>query len=364
MFVSFLKYHLFLFFCFGISIVLKSQSFSSFRAQYKTGFIYAHFSEIAYMVEENTNGFSLEADFKYDTAKQYAFFGEYPVSGLGLYHGSLSNPEVYGNATAVYSYLKTNLVRFNERFNLFFHLGAGIGYIDKTFSLDNNYNIAIGAPFNIFFESYMEGRVKLYPSLYFAGSFGLLHLSNGKMAEPNKGLNVVNTGLGLRYQFDGPPKGKPRVPKAIEKNRVSLTMATGLKRYARFDPGDYAIASFVVDYGRRLNQNEVLGFGLDVFYDQAIEAAAKRMNVADFDQQHLYRLGVHAGYELQVDRFYFPLQVGTYLRAKYVTISHVYTRIGARYRLWDHFFFNVTLKSHKFNADFLEFGFGYSILNV
>lgn len=340
-------------------------SFNAVKGVYKTGYILAHDDEISYLLKEPPYGIAMESSLWYDTSMTGTFLGEVPISGLGIYHGTLSNPQVFGEATAVYPYLKTNLIRINETWNVYLQLAGGLAYLSRKFSLENNRNIAIGSHLNLFFESYLEASVKLFQSLYFTGTAGFLHFSNGRLAAPNKGLNFVNTSLGLKWEFQPTSfhKHKPEVSKPRNNMFFSIIGAAGIKDYASFDKNTYRIHSLNVTLGHPFSLSERAGIGFDLFYDKSIKTVAERIknegSDVHFKKTDYYRLGVHGMYSFDIGRFRFPLEAGVYYFARFVTISNIYTRIGIRYLVTDHLFLNATLKSHKFNADFVEFGVGY-----
>ena len=98
--------------------------------------------------------------------------------------------------------------------------------------------------------------------------------------------------------------------------------------------------------------------GTDIFYDGTnIQYSDKSSNnIANSD---LYLMGIHAGHDLLVGNLSVIVNLGIYLYSPVEVPSQWYNRIGLRYEFKEKYITNLTLKSHRAKASFIEWGIGY-----
>ncbi len=128
-------------------------------------------------------------------------------------------------------------------------------------------------------------------------------------------------------------------------------------------PGGHRYPELTISYigFRKLNQKNKLGFGTDVFYNQANIA---RLNGADIylhNNLDITQFGLKAAYEVVLGNLSIPLEAGGYVYSKFTGNGVVYNRIGLRYYAGKHIITNLTLLTHFVKADFIEWGVGYKL---
>lgn len=326
------------------------------------GFIMPHVKAIEYLVEGHIPGFELrlsKATFgKNIWEQQY----NYPRIGAGYYYCNYNNPDVLGKVNALYSFINIPIVKKNERFSFNYEIDLGVSYITKIFDIHDNYkNIAIGTHGNVFFKTGVDTKVKVFKNTELVNSLSFSHCSNGRVKEPNLGINVVSASVGLSYYLGRHYNKKIlQLPEFIRTTEYSVIASGGIKQWRRHDQNDYFASSLVFNMERHINNLQSIGIGLDIFYDASI---ATSLEYFDEDKKvthtDLYRSGIHLSHNLIYNRLSLVFNAGYYFYTRYVEITSVYSRLGLRYKISNHLLANLTLKSHFAQADFIEWGIGY-----
>lgn len=330
----------------------------------QSGFIMPHNRSIDYMTSEYVNAFHLNLVRETDGDKLWEKLYGYPSLGFGFYHGSLGNNHVYGKSYSLYSYFEAPAFRYPDLFEINYRLSYGLSYVTKTFELYRNYNnIAIGTHLNLHFNLMLNLIIPFNNHFKLFSSAGFTHFSNGKIKSPNKGLNVVSGGLGIRYMFSPAEKeafDPESIPPVKKKNHYTIIWSNGIKDYSRFDQNKYYIYSLAFNYHRKYKHWGQWGTGLDLFYDGSLINLTETRSGGGFFNKNLYRLGLHGSQEFLIGDFSLGLQLGYYLYSKVFYITNIYSRVSLKYKITPFLLANISLKSHNANAEFIEFGVGYS----
>lgn len=329
------------------------------------GFLTPHHRSIEYFVEEHVPGFQLETGFKTYGHKDWHQHHLYPDIGIGYSYSGLSNNEVYGTAHALYSFIQTTVNKKPDFFRIKQKFSFGLSYLSETYDLrENPYNLAIGSHLNVHL-AYMLGlhlkvneNVSAYTGLIFT------HVSNGKVKEPNKGLNTVTGSVGLAYRFrqqhteyDDPEVEVTTYPP----KRWSLFYSVGWKQISRRVDGYFFASSLALDYAFYRSSKAKAGVGLDFFYDSSVDEHREFDNEEFESNSEYFRSAIHLSYEFIVGRTSFVLQPGLYFFNPYDKFGYGVNRLAIRYRLTPSWVTNVAIKAHLFaKADFIEWGVGYA----
>jgi len=340
----------------------KELPFDQTEISYNSGMIMPHVPAIDFITNEYISSFNLNLIKKKDGEKLWENLYHQPALGVGYYHGSLGNREIYGNAHSVYAFFEAPIWNIRNQLELNYRMSTGLSYISKTFDTYNNiYNIAIGSHLNLHFNLFLNALINITEDYKLISGIGFTHFSNGKIKSPNKGLNVINGSLGIRYFFSQPEPLKkdftqPEIP---DKNHFSVIWSHGLKDYNRFKKAVYYISSLNMSYERQYAHFAKAGTGLDVFYNSALRNFREEPVRTGITSSDLYRLGMHISHDFIVGDFSLTIQLGHYFYNKAFYITDIYNRIGLKYYSDDRIILNLSLKSHNANAEFIEFGIGY-----
>ena len=329
---------------------------------YHYGFIMPHLSAIEYLVDGHPNAFEVKVGKEVAGNLLWEQLYNYPKVGLGYFLCDYKNPDILGFEHGLYSFINVPLTGRNKRFGLNAEMDFGVSYLTKTFNIETNYkNIAIGTHANVFFKLGGNTRIQLTDKLELINGLYFSHCSNGRVKEPNLGINVVTTSAGLLYYFNSQRNKKYTPPPVLNRYfTYSAVACGGFKQWRRHDQNIYFAYSIAINAERRLNHLERLGIGLDLFYDQSIGTT---LEYYDENKQattgDLFRSGFHVSHDLIYNRLELVFNAGYYFYTKYVEITSIYSRLGLRYQASEHLLFNFTLKSHFAQADFVEWGIGY-----
>jgi hypothetical protein len=337
--------------------------FDQAEISYNSGMIMPHVPAIDFITNDYISSFNLNLLKKMDGDKPWEKLYHHPDLGLGYYQGSLGNNKIYGHAHSLYAFFEAPIWNVRNQFGLTYRMSTGLSYISKTFDIqDNIYNIAIGSHLNMHFNLRINALINITENYRLISGLSLTHFSNGKIKSPNKGLNVINGSFGIRYLFSQPEpiKEDHTIPDIQDKNHFSVIWSHGLKDYNRFRDAVYYISSINVSYERQYAQFAKAGLGMDLFYNSALRNFREQPIKNGITNFALYRAGMHLSHDIIVGDFSLTMQLGHYFHNKAFFITDVYNRIGIKHYRENGMIFNLALKSHNANAEFIEFGIGYS----
>jgi hypothetical protein len=327
------------------------------------GFVLPHSSSIAYFVNEHVTGFQLNIGLMTNGVKQWQQFYNYPRMGFGFYHSGLGNDEVYGKVNALYFYFDRMFINNKRHINFGNRISFGLGYINKRFDLENNYyDVAIGSKLNVYINYSLEGTIRIVPKLQMKLGLGFSHMSNGRFFEPNKGLNLITSLVGIQYAFSDPlqyllPKQQDNF--TDKKNQVIVMGAWGQKQISRRFHDRYSVEALSGEYAHKISRTSWLGLSLNTYYDPSIKKELA-MDSVKSSTSDLIRVSINLSYELSMGKVSYILQPGWYLKNSYTTPGIWSNRIGIRYKINEHLLAGITIKAHWLAiADFIEWGIGY-----
>jgi hypothetical protein len=329
-------------------------------AEVHYGFIYPHHSSIAYSMRSRISSFELNLTTDTYGRGSWDELYRYPRMGTGYFYTSLGNNEVFGKAHTLFFFMDIPFSRILKKFNSSYRISYGIAYLTKQFDVvENPMNIAISSGFNMYVNFRYTGRFRINERNEVEAGFGFTHFSNGKLATPNLGLNCVSINLG--YLFNLYPTTYYRTSKATElkKHNFEILLSGGTKTDDQLSGNYYLISSLVMDYKFVPWVKYSFGAGLDFFYDESLGPNKIGDEGGTYSKGDLYQMGIHAGFYPRYSKLTIVLQMGAYIHANYYKYTRVYSRLGFRYEVYNNILLNLTLKSHKAIADYLEWGAGY-----
>ena len=383
-----------------------SENFT-FKGEFIYGTIIKHTDHLKNIVKGPVMGGEVAVEWQ--SADGWHRYFNYPYLGVGAAYLNLGNPDILGNALAVYPYINFPIVRAG-RFSVNFKAGAGLSYVTKTFAdfrenvmrvsgdpllLDyKKSNAAIGSPLNVYFAAGFNADVPLSDNLSFTAEYGWNHISNGMIKAPNSGINMLNAFIGLKYtpNFDARRNEylryfyAPDLPRDIT---CEITVSGGLRQRYMRDGGEgygktFPIASLAAGVYKPLTNFYRMGIGGDFFYDgvytTGLSSGYKREYITVNELKNKLRFGISWQNELIMGRFTAGIHAGVYLfnpvknlepfespTNKGIIYSYdpekevgwFYTRVSGKYLLTKHIYASIGLKTHLQKAEFIEWGLGY-----
>ncbi len=301
----------------------------------------------------------------------------YPEYGGGIYLADFYNSAEIGFPIALYGYFQAPLIR-REKFTFNYELGLGLAFNWKNYSPANVYNNAIGAKRTVYVDLGLNTEFKIKDRLYLSAGFSLSHFSNGRLKDPNLGLNTIAPKISLKYDINN-NKQKfiiQEIPKFIKKNEFNITLFGGSKNII-YDSIDIAILEkyegvyfpvigISTTFNRQVSFKSKLGMGVSFCYDGSINAQIAvengELEPADGPIKDNLQLSIFPSYEHVINRVSLILQPSFYIyRLKTENMSTVfYQRIGLKYNFYKNFYVGINLRAYKFSvSDFIEWNAGY-----
>ncbi len=331
----------------------------SFTQHY--GFLAPHNALVNEIIKNHIKIFELSVYRQTDGEKQWHRYYNYPVIGLSAVIFNTGNSESLGRIYGVLPFVDFPLNKWKVEWNLKF--GYGAGFVEKPFNRKSNYkNLVIGSHVNalIYFNSHwnfpITERVKATAGISFT------HLSNGSLKRPNLGINMFSTNAGISYYFGNPVvKDLSNVEKREKEFSHVILANVGVKEVDKIGGKKYMIYNTSYNIMRTVSNKSTLGLGTDFFYNSSLEPLILRLQNEDKGKFGNFRMGLSGIYSMDMGKVSMLMQIGGYLHTSYDFDKKIYTRIGTRYRINDKIFVNLSLKTHFFVADFIEYGIGYRI---
>jgi len=286
--------------------------------------------------------------------KEWQRVYNYTEIGIGLSRNYLTSSSL-GNPTASYAFLNLPLSPASKlKLDLGVHLGLAWGF--NPSSPKNQVNLAIGSRCTAYASFNLNTKFRIGQNFDFLLSAGGYHYSNGNMAKPNKGINMLGAETGLRYTLpksDSELNTEPVTP--IQKNSsILLFGAYGWKKEVTYSDG-FPIGSLSLGYYRTLSHKSRWSTGVDLFLDEGTLYYTHEENLL----KNKVAAGLFGGHELTFNQFSIVTQIGIYLRNPNPNDPFVYERLGVRYAIAKRIIPSITLKAHEFKVDFVEWGLGF-----
>ena len=340
-------------------------------------------------------GLNLGIEFPSSRQRPWQQYLNDPTVGLGITSINLGN-DVMGEGIAMYPYILLNVFR-KEHFNVNIKLASGLIAVNGHYKATINEEIP-NKTFGSCINAYLNGGLNIdFPitrNLKINSELGFVHISNGRIAEPNKGANILYGGVGLVATInpDADKEKNPEIfPDLPYRWSLNITGAAGAQNADLSDERKFFISTFHIGGIYNVTNWYGVGLGADVFYNDAI---GNETNRGLFCEEHDYstadkiRVGIALNNELQFGDVTAMVDWGVYLinpSRHYYSRDHKdfghnhrlplfyktkgagsqeachYIRFGVKYRIWDNLYIQALAKTHRHIAEYIEFGVGYQI---
>ncbi|GAB4282251.1 MAG: hypothetical protein Kow0068_06880 [Marinilabiliales bacterium] len=328
------------------------------------GFIMGHHGFFNFYYQHHPYTYDIRISKKTDGKKQWHFLYRYPTTGFGFHHAWLGNDLYLGHSNAVYKFINIPILK-GENITWNYTIGAGIAFLSKYFDTDSNYyNLAIGSCENAYFNLSQDVRIFLTKKTSIKTSIGITHYSNGSWAQPNAGINLITVNTSIRWSLGQETEEQNTKNNDFfdKKNELLCIINGGVREISPPTGKKYFISTFSLNINRQFWKKRKLGAGLDFFYDSSLRDQILRYEGATYTDMIYYKTGIHVSHDLIFGNSAIIMQAGCYILAEYKSDGFIYSRFGIQQKINDNFFINLSLKTHFFTADYIEWGVGYKIL--
>ena len=199
-------------------------------------------------------------------------------------------------------------------------------------------------------------------NLRLAGSFN--HISNGGIKNPNTGINYPTLSLGVDYRINPLPFEYRIKDKSLQlipyKGRLDIclfgTGKTDIKGHER-----YPVIGLLTSYTRVVGRISGIMGGMEFVADYADRHEMERnsLNTGSQIVDHKY-VAALLGHDLLLGRFTFQIQMGAYLYSPFKRKDPVFQRYTLSFYTFRSVYTGISLKAHRYVADFLDVRLGYS----
>ncbi|MEN8225548.1 MAG: acyloxyacyl hydrolase [Bacteroidota bacterium] len=334
------------------------------------GFLIPHRQEME-IFNAHFPSFEISISRKTDGRQRWEYRYAYPIIGVAYWYSNLGTSPHLGDAHALFPYINFPISP-NKLTRLYFRGGVGLGYLTKHFDrLENYKNIAIGSRLNAAVSMSIELRTKIMNRIYFTGSIGLTHFSNGSMKTPNFGINIptVNAGVVYKLSKENPYKRSKLQPELYPyefdgKKFFQIQFGTGLgyKNMEAEAGGKYGVFALYANVLKQVSFKSRIGVGFDLSYD-GTDKHLIETGTGETPEGFLpvVKTGGNLAWEMMMSRVSLVLNVGGYFSGAYKREGGIYEKISIWYYINPKLFTSITLKAHYARADYITLGMGYNI---
>ena len=333
---------------------------------YFGGYIALHNDEILHLIQEHPKGLILSWNRETYGFNDWEQRYNYPDYGVSLAYQDFNNP-VLGTNLSMYAHYNFYFLKRH----VMFRIGQGLAYNTNPYNRETNFkNVAFGSTLmSSTYAMINYKKANVLDRFGIQAGVSLIHYSNANVKAPNNGTNTVALNVGITYSLDEEslPYQKTLdrvVDKAYsEPIKYNLLIRSGLNESDLIGSGQYPFYIFSAYADKRINRKSALQFGADAFFSNFLKELVRYRSIA-FPEDNLSgdedyrRIGVFAGHELFVNKTSLVSQLGYYVYYPFEFEGRIYIRAGLKRYVTKKWFGTVTLKSHGFRAEAVEFGLG------
>jgi hypothetical protein len=331
---------------------------------YFTGNILPHTDDLSHLITGHPQGVMVNFLRQTHGDKEWQKVYGFPDYGAYFLYQDYGNA-ILGEVYAVGAHY--NFYSWKRR--LVFKISQGIAFANnphdkETNSKNNAFGSAIIANTNFAFTYKKENVVD---KVGFQAGILFTHFSNGRIKAPNSGINSYGINVGLNYNFD---KQEARKLDTVavdltlkEPLHYNFVLRTGVNESPVINSGQHPFyhLGFYVD--KRLGRKSALQLGTEIFISEFYKDFIKFQTIA-YPEQGLdpntdyKRVGIFVGHELFINRISLEAQLGYYVYQPYKFDIPVYDRLGMKYYFSKNMFTGLSIKTHIFLAEAMEFVVG------
>lgn len=336
----------------------KSQKLTQLGLSTHYGFIFAHSKDVENTSGSRPLGLALEySKLKFDSAS-FNLARCYPRTGFDLIYFNYDNKTLGHSATC--SYFLEPTFALSKRLFLAPRGAFGLSFLSNPYHPTKNpNNNSYSLPVSVFLQLGLTFNCKLSKRFGLKLTSNYMHISNGGIKDPNKGINWPTASLGLNYQLNNAEFKKQQYShvKAIKKfQRFDLGIYTSSKIVAKGDKERYFVPGIFAGYFKQLNNLHSVGIVTDFHLDYSLAEKQKRAG----EPTRFYFASLALGHEFLMGKFTFWQQVGYYYLPPDERFINWYHRWGLNYNLTKNIAIGGSVKAHLHVAHFADLRLSYS----
>jgi hypothetical protein len=341
----------------------KENSNTYFDLNYFGGNIALHNNDILHLITGHPEGVIFSWNKKTFGNEAWEQRFNYPDYGASFVFQNLRN-DVLGKNYGLYAHY--NFYFFKR--NLMLRMAQGLAYTTNPYDkVDNHKNIAFGTHFlssTYIMLNYKKERI--FNRVGLQTGVSLIHYSNANVKAPNTSVNTIAFNLGLTYSLDEVEAEYIETlneEKFTERIKYNLVFRSGINESDIIGSGQFPFYVFSAYADKRLNHVSAIQFGADVFFSNFLKEFIYYQSVSFPElevtgKEDYKRVALFVGHELFINRISVETQLGYYVYYPFEYEGRTYVRVGLKRYFGKKLFGAMTLKSHGFRAEAVEFGIG------
>lgn len=364
------------FLCLPLTLSSQDQASESARRQaylqlnYHSGSFWNRSEYLQDAFNEPYRALELRFGFQSTGAKLWHQYNKYPKYGLGMHYSDLvKDPAdtLIGNPFSLFVFYSAPIARWG-RFTLATDISVGLSYMGRIHDpIENPYNDVVASHINLYFDLNLNLGFSISKRFGVNAGYGLTHYSNGRIHQPQKGINNWGWTAGLSYLLAEPMESfiYQEPPEFTSSEWIEFMYSVGVVEeiiYGTTDKVSYFTSSFTADYAYQFNPKMVITVGIDVMYDASLALAINGIPRDEVSTWQKTYLASHMGYQYIINRFRFIFNLGTYFRQSSPDRGFAFARVGGRLQITDHLSGHLCIKTKQgIRSDWIEWGAAYSL---
>lgn len=342
----------------------KSEKSKVLDVNYFRGNVMAHSPDLHQLITGHPDGLWVSFSQKTNGNKDWHALYNYPEYGGYFLYQDYKN-KLLGQNFAVGAFY--NFYFLNRK--LSFKIAQGIGITSNPYDKEtNSKNKAFGSKVmgNINFGlNYKKENV--IDNFGFQAGFLFTHFSNGRIKSPNSGINTYCLNMGVNYVFDEVKTIKEDSvfvkSKFTEPLKYNVLFRTGFNESPVIGSGQKPFYHIGFYADKRINRKSAIQLGTELFLTTSIKEYIRFRSISfpekpvDIDTDYK-RVGVFVGHELFINKISIEGQIGYYIYRPFKDGAPIYDRVGMKYYFSKKVFTGVSLVTHGFLAEAMEFVIG------
>ncbi len=283
----------------------------------------------------------------------------YLNQGLGVNYFNYDN-KILGHSFNVFYNFEPQF-KLAKKLSLLLSVNAGLSFLTNPYDKNTNAaNQSYSLPVSIYvgLGPGLQYRLNNKWQMGFLGHF--LHVSNGGIKDPNKGVNWPSANIRLVYSpntNDFPNYQKKDI--SVSKNqRLDIGLFTSSKTVEVGEKDRFFIYGLHATYSKQISNLNAITIGNELIIDNATEEKLRRQN----QNKSSMRNGLLVGHEFLLGKFVFSQQLGYYLFNETRFFNDLYHRWGINYYTKSNIALGANLLAHAQAANFFDFRITYNLL--
>ncbi|MFQ3576362.1 MAG: acyloxyacyl hydrolase [Cytophagales bacterium] len=329
---------------------------------YPFGFIIPHSRELIDVSTSRPWGFEYQWAWLQDDEQKVSKSGVFAKRGFSISYFNFDNPKVLGSATSLNSFVEPIFFP-KHRFKLSVPLGFGFTFLNRTHHPEQNpTNLFFSSPISFLLFAGLQTNYLLFSNWELNCGFNYLHISNGGIKKPNKGMNFPMVSFGTTKYLKTPKYkaiNKPQNDSAVIDKRLIFATHFSISikntpETPEFSSNPEMVLGMFNEIKKAYKPRARLSLAHELIYDGYQQELAKRRNLNTVALINALCLGN----ELSFGKIIFSTHLGAYLHHPLREHDVIYQRYGLFFK-HKQFTTGATLRAHRHVAEVIEWRVGY-----